>query len=56
MLQEQETLADKIMFQQAQRGLKYDHLQELLNSTDEEGQISTTDPDCPLHDFAWQCD
>jgi len=41
--QEQETLADKIMFQ-AQRGLKYDHLQELLNKS-EEGQISTTDPD-----------
>ena len=41
--QEQDTLAEKIMFQ-AERGLKYDHLQELLNKS-EEGQISTTDPD-----------
>jgi len=39
----QDTLADKIMHQ-AERGLKYDHLQELLNKT-EEDQISTTDAD-----------
>ena len=38
-----DTLAEKIM-QQAERGLKYDRLQELLSAS-EEDQISTTDPD-----------
>ncbi|MFM7979830.1 MAG: IS1182 family transposase, partial [Candidatus Fonsibacter sp.] len=38
-----DTLAEKIM-QQAERGLKYDQLQEQLDQQ-KEGQISTTDPD-----------
>lgn len=39
----QDTLADKII-QQAERGLKYERLQELLNKSDED-QIFTTDAD-----------
>ena len=41
--QQQDTLAEKLMHQ-AERGLKYDQLQVLLNSSNED-QISTTDPD-----------
>ena len=40
---QQDTLAEKIM-QQAERGIKYDQLQELLKNSTED-QISTTDPD-----------